>query len=92
MNRCCALIPYKNGDHEKFVSQVQKLSAPIADRNYEHFWKNYKSKRDNQLVREAIFQAIKKASNMPLNTLVKTFNIDDVKRNMARLSRFMKIS
>jgi hypothetical protein len=90
MNNDCQLIPYSGRDYKKFIDLMQKISAPLSGYDYESFWHTYKAKREIELLRESIIEAIKKPLHMSVKDLIKTITVDDLKRNIDRLRRFIK--
>jgi gamma-polyglutamate biosynthesis protein CapA len=79
------LKPFDNEKKKYFVDKIKKLSRPLISSNYEKFWAQYKRTREKELINESLIEAFRKLFMMPFRELIKTFSVNDIKRNFARL-------
>jgi poly-gamma-glutamate capsule biosynthesis protein CapA/YwtB (metallophosphatase superfamily) len=84
-----SMKPFMGLEKDKFMAEIDSLSRPIGLKNYDHFWADYKKKRERELTKESLLEAFKKLLNMPFTDFVKTFTVKDVKRNIERLHKIV---
>jgi hypothetical protein len=76
---------YAAGGLKRFQSLLADLSEPLKRPDYGDFWRAYRTKRQKQLERELLLQALCKFAAMPFDGSLSTLSIADLKRNLRRL-------
>jgi poly-gamma-glutamate synthesis protein (capsule biosynthesis protein) len=89
MEKDFSLKPYDEIEQVNFTNKIKVMSEPFYNIDYEEFWQRYKLRRDKELERDALLEAVKKLVNTPLKELYKTISFADVKRNTMRLWRII---
>lgn len=85
------LIPYPASKMDNFNNNIETLSGPILILDkYNEFWRKYSVNRESELRRENIKEAFEKGLNMPISELLGTFALADIKRNLQRITAFLK--
>lgn len=79
------IVPFEGDHHRIFCSRIYAQSKALHSKTYGQFWLNYKERRERELKKEALLEALRKALMMPLSDLAKSITLSDVTRNMTRL-------
>jgi poly-gamma-glutamate synthesis protein (capsule biosynthesis protein) len=79
------LSMYEGTIAEGFKRRIDVLSKPIGKPGYEDFWKTYREKREKELKREGVLEALEKAKRMSMRELVRSVSMADLRRNVRRL-------
>jgi poly-gamma-glutamate synthesis protein (capsule biosynthesis protein) len=88
VNEDYCLIPFVGDDQQRFIQKESSLSHPIIEPNYDKFWESYKSRREQELLRENFIEAFRKLSRMSLRDFLTTIGPNDIIRI---IGRFFKI-
>ena len=83
------MSPYEGAMQGAFLDRIQKLSNTLSLPDYGQFWEIYKARREKELRKESLTDALRKLSKTPFRELVKTITIEDVKRNFNRLLKVL---
>jgi hypothetical protein len=68
-----------------FLENQKALSEPLKRTDYDSFWARYKIKREKELQKESISEAVYKLRKTPIKQLFKEVKFDDLKRNVKRI-------
>ena len=80
-----SLEPYPRHVNRAFLQKMDRLSGIISNPDYEHFWEQYRTSRDRELIKESIWEAVTKLRRMPFKDLIRDVRFSDVRRNISRL-------
>jgi poly-gamma-glutamate synthesis protein (capsule biosynthesis protein) len=90
MDKDYHLLPIKTSDSYETDDEMERLSKPILSEKYTEFYRKYEERREKELNREALWEAIYKARSMSLRQLIGTVKLDDFKRNFRRVCEIIK--
>lgn len=88
-NKDYCLAPFVGADLQRFIQKVSSLSHPITGPDYDKFWESYKSRRQQELLKESFFEAFRKLSQMSLRNFLTNIGPHDIKRNISRLFKIL---
>lgn len=89
VNKDYCLVPFVGDDRKQFIQKVSSLSHPITGPDYDKFWESYKSRRQQELLKESFFEAFRKLSQMSLRNFLTNIGPHDIKRNISRLFKIL---
>jgi len=79
------LAPYTGPELIRFRERIERLSSPIQAEGYDTYWKNYREKRERDLARESVVEAVGRFFRLSPRQLLATLTVEDVRRNWRRL-------
>jgi len=83
------LVPYAADSRKAFLKKIDQLSGVLSIPDYESFWNQYRTRREKELIRESLWEAVQKVFRMSPVDLIKNIKPGDVKRNFRRLIDMM---
>jgi hypothetical protein len=81
-----ALIPSDMTGKARLDKEMEELSRPIIEPDYEAFWERYQIKREKELKKENLREAFQKAKAMSIGQLLQTVSWKDIKINIRRIA------
>jgi len=76
---------YRGGQRKRFAARIRTLAAPLARPDYTSFWEDYRVRRENELVREHVVDALRKLCRLSPAQALATIRPRDIIRNLRRI-------
>jgi hypothetical protein len=80
------LQPYAGAARARFDAGMRALAQPLDRTDYPEFWAAYRTRREAELKRESLRDAVAKLWVTDWRTLLRTFSVADIRRNLRRLT------